>query len=905
MKKLFKILGVLLLTLVVLIIAAPFFLQDQIAEIIKNKLNASMDAQIDFAEVDLSLFRAFPDARLSIDDLSIINNAPFQGDTLFYGKEVKLDLPIGDLFNNASDPIHINELIVNEAVSRLYVNEEGRANWEITKESPNTAVADTSSTAGFSFDLKHYEFNNSELTYHDKSSKNKLVLSGLNHSGNGDFSLATSTLDTYTEALVLYSLDDIEYLSGQKVRLEADILMDLENQKYTFQENQAFVNDLELGLDGFVDLEEDYTMVDLSFDTPSSDFSNFFALIPETYRQNMEGITTTGEFIVQGMIKGEVDDNRIPKMDIQISSNNASFKYPDLPQKVTNINIDARLKNETGNVDDTFLDIAQTSFNIGGDRLSGSAMITNLTTNMNVDLIAKGNLDFNNLKQAFPLPENTDLNGQMALDIAAQFDMESIEKQRYDRINTKGTASLTDFVYMGEALTKPLNIQQANLDLSTARIKLKDFSARTGNTDLQVNGTIDNLIGFMIQDQDLKGVFNLQSNSFDTADFMTQTEVSPAQKANSTTQTSTGAQTEEAIQIPAFLDATLDFQAGTVYYDGLTLKNVSGVATVRDETLTLNNTMTNIFDGSIGVNGSVSTKGTTPTFNMALDMKNLDIAQSFDGFDMFKNFVPIISALNGKINTDITLNGSLDQELSPILNTLVGDAFAKILTKDINAENNPLLGKLDEKLSFIDLDKWDLSEITTKLDFKDGAVQVQPFDFNIKGIKATASGRHSLTNEMDYTLNLDVPARYFGKEGANLLSKLEAKDIENITVPVPVSFGGSFQTPKINVNLDTAVKNLTAQIVEIQKQRLKDKGEDALGGAIDDIIQGNNPLDGIKDRIRGNADSTRTTTKDSTRINTTKDPNKEAEDKLKETAGGLIRGLLGRKSTEQDTTKTQ
>lgn len=59
MKKLFKILVITAMAAVILIAAAPFLFKDQIAEIIKNKLNASLDAQIDFVEVDLSLLVHF------------------------------------------------------------------------------------------------------------------------------------------------------------------------------------------------------------------------------------------------------------------------------------------------------------------------------------------------------------------------------------------------------------------------------------------------------------------------------------------------------------------------------------------------------------------------------------------------------------------------------------------------------------------------------------------------------------------------------------------------------------------------------------------------------------------------------------------------------------------------------
>ena len=103
--------------------------------------------------------------------------------------------------------------------------------------------------------------------------------------------------------------------------------MDLANQKYTFLENEALINQLPLTFDGFVKINEDNQELDLTFKTPSSDFKNFLAVIPETYAKNLDGVETTGDFTVNGMIKGIVDEEHIPMMDIAIKSDNASFKY--------------------------------------------------------------------------------------------------------------------------------------------------------------------------------------------------------------------------------------------------------------------------------------------------------------------------------------------------------------------------------------------------------------------------------------------------------------------------------------------------------------------------------------------------------------------------------------------------
>jgi hypothetical protein len=901
MKKFFKILGITLVVLIIIIAAAPYLFKGKITQLIKDELNKSLNAEVDFAEVDLSLFRAFPDASLQIDGLSIINKAPFAGDTLFYSKDLKVSLPLGDLFNKAGDPIHLNELIINGAVSRLAVDQEGNSSWDVAVNDASAKAStpqDPAAESGFALNFNHYEINDAQITYDDAVSKQRMEFQDLNHSGNGDFSLASTTLDTYTEAKVFYNLDGVNYLAGQSVKLNADILMDLEALKFTFKENKAFINDLELKMDGFVDLEDTSTIVDISFNTPSSDFKNFFALIPEEYRKNMEGMTTTGDFKVDGFIKGEVDETYIPKLNINITSQNASFKYADLPQTVSKINIDVHLINDTGLVEDTYVELNNVAFNIGSDRFSSSAMIRDLTTNMSVDLKAKGTVNFKNLSQSFPLPDNMKLDGKLGLDMAAQFDMESIEKERYERIKTKGNMSLTDFLYEGEAFTKPFAISKANVDLTTSRIKLTAFNATTGNTDLQATGVIDNLIGFMLQDHGLKGRFSLTSNNLDASDFMTTT--TPVEdKTTTTDQETTAAKSAapaEAIKIPAFLDANLDFAIKEVLYDGLSLKNASGAAIIRDETMTLNNVRTDIFDGTIAVNGSVSTKAAVPTFSMLLDMKDLDIAQSFEGFDMFQKFVPIISALKGKINTDMEFTGNLNNDLSPIMSSLAGSALAQLLTKDVDVNSNPLLSTLNSKVDFIDLSTLDLSDLTTKLNFKDGAIQVAPFDFNIKDISVTAGGSHSLENEMNYTMSLAVPAKYFGKEGANVLSKLEAKDVANISVPVPVQFSGSMLSPQINLDLKTAVTNLTNQVIEIQKQKLKDQGKETLNNAVNDVLSGNNPLSGIKDALKGGgskpADTTATPSGDK-KEETTKD-------KVKEAAGGLLNGLFGKK---KDTTK--
>ncbi|HSM62549.1 MAG TPA: AsmA-like C-terminal region-containing protein, partial [Gillisia sp.] len=755
MKKAFKIIGFSLLVIIVLLITAPFIFEAQLKDMVKKTVNKNVNATVEFSDLDLTLFRNFPQATLVLKDLSIINKAPFEGDTLAVTDELLLEMSIKELFKGSDEPKKVDELILNNAFVNIKVDSLGNNNYDIAIID-STADADSTSNP-FKLDLKHYEINNSKLKYVDDGNKISLNLENLNHQGTGDFSLAQSELKTETTSLISLDYAGTNYLNKNKLALDAIIQMDLDNLKYTFLENKATLNQLPLTFDGYVKVNDDNNEIDLSFKTPSSSFKNFLAVIPEIYAKNIENVDTKGDFVVSGIIKGIVDDTYIPKMDIKISSNNASFKYPDLPKGVDDINIDVAVINETGLLDDTFLDINKMSFRIDQDSFSGNGNIKNLTGNMLVDLAVKGTINLANLEKAYPLELQQDLNGILTADLKTAFDMNSIEKEQYQNVNSSGMASIKNFSYKTPEIPNEVKIASANFKFNQGNVRVSEMMLASGQTDINATGSIENLMGYLFTDQQLKGNFQLKSNTFSINDFMiaetktvekTDEEGAPTEKPKVVT---TG---KEAIKIPSFLDATMVFNANTVLYDNLELKNVVGTMIIKDETVTLQNVTSNIFDGSIALSGNVSTKTTVPTFSMDMGLNALDISKSFDGLELLQNLAPIAKALQGKLQTQINLSGNLNDDFTPKLSSLAGQALAQILTAQVNPEKMALLTTLDEKLKFINFKDINLDNLKGKLTFNDGNVAVAPFDFNVKGIKVTVSGSHSFDNVMDYNLML-------------------------------------------------------------------------------------------------------------------------------------------------------
>ncbi|MBZ9730825.1 AsmA-like C-terminal region-containing protein [Salegentibacter sp. JZCK2] len=889
MKKAFKIIGIVLLVMVVILVAAPFLFESQIKDYVRKTANESVNAQVEFRDISLSFFRSFPQATVVIENFSVINNEPFKGDTLAVGEELQLEMSIKELFKGANEPKVLDDIKINNTFLNIRVDSLGNANYDIAIE--DTTTATDSASTGFSFDLKHYEINNSRVKYLDEGQKLLLDVEELNHQGTGDFSLAESELDTESTALVSLDYDGVNYLNRNHVSLDAVIQMDLENMRYTFLENEAMVNQLPLTFEGFVQVNEDNNEIDLSFQTPSSDFKNFLAIIPATYAKNIENVETNGDFIVNGKIQGIVDDTYIPKMDIKVSSNNASFKYPDLPKSVEDINIDLQILNETGILEDTYLTFDNVTFRIDQDRFATNGSVKNLMGNMLVDMALKGTLNLANLEQAYPLELEQDLNGILTADVTTQFDMNSIEKEQYQNVKSSGTASIRNFSYKSPEIPNEVKIANATMNFNQGNVRVPELKLTTGQTDITASGNIENLIGFLFTEQNLKGIFNVNSNVFAINDFMVaETETVTEETSN---QSSTATK-KEAVKIPSFLDTELAFNVNTVIYDNLELKNATGTIILRDETATLQNITTNIFGGNIALEGNVSTKGTTPTFDMDLALNALNIAESFNGLEMLQGLAPVAQALEGKLQTNLKLNGNLNDDLTPRLSTLAGNALAEILTAEVNPEKLALLSRLDEQLNFINLEDIDLDKLKTRLTFSDGMVQIEPFDFNVQGVNVQVSGSHGFDMNMNYNLNLDVPARMLGSQVGNALSRLSGDEIQNMTVALPIGLKGTFQNPQININMEQAVSNLTQRIVAKQKENLQERGQDA----IRDII---NKQTG-RNQQQQQTDTTAAQDSIQTETPQTEQPPKTQEEEVKDAARNILGGILKNRTQKKDTT---
>lgn len=888
-RKILKWTGIILLVLIIALAAAPFIFKDKIKTMIAKAINEQVDATVAFEDVSLSLFSNFPMANVTVDKLSIINKAPFEGDTLVYMDEVDLNMSVKELFKGEGETMSLESLYTKDGIVNILFNENGVGNFDIAIKSEDEKPASDSESKPFSLDFKEYKVDNLRFRYYDAVSKVNMVVDSIYHEGHGNFAQSVLDLDTETTAKLTLDMDKTNYMRDVNLKLDAVLGLDLNKSIYTFKENKALVNQLPLEFDGSIAILEEGQQYDLTFKTPTSSFKNFLGLVPESYSGNLESVKTEGDFTINGKVNGVYTETTVPKFNIAIASDNASFKYPDLPKSVQNIVIDTKIINETGTLNDTYVNLDKLSFRIDQDVFNAKATIRNVVENAIVNADLKGTINLGNVGRAYPVQLDVPLSGILNADVTTKFDMKAVENSQYEKIDNRGSMTLSGFTYSGDGLPKPIEINKASVQFNPNRVNLSEFTARTGASDIALNGTLDNFYGFMFKDQVLKGNFNMKSDKLVVADFMapepvkttkTTTTTTDSEGKTNTTTTKT-ATASDAVKIPAFLDCTIGATANTVVYDNLNLKNVSGSMVIKDEAVTIKNLKTSLFDGIITANGNVSTKGAVPVFTMSLGLDRVDIPQTFTQLEMLKKIAPIADVITGKLNTTINVAGNLDsKEMTPDLNSLTGGLAGQLLNTSLKAGSSKLLNSLDQNVNFIDLDKLKLDNLKANLTFDNGKVNIQPINLNYKDIPIQIAGQHGFDQSMNYNVVFEVPAKYLGSEVTKLLSSLNSTDTGKISVPVKANLTGSFNNPKISTDIKQSVTSLTQQLIQQQKEKLIGKGTDKLKDLIGNSIGNKN-------------DSTKTN------VPATKEEVKEqVKETAKEKAKDIIGGFLNKKKKE-------
>jgi AsmA protein len=520
--KFFKITGLTIAAIFLVLFLAPILFPGTISQKVKAFANKSLDGELNFSKTSLSFFRHFPSFTITLYDFSLKGSAPFKKDTLVAAKEISLGINIKSLLFEKE--ININQIFVSNAAINVLVNKNGEANYNVyvpAKSKDTTASNDTSGTA---LKLSKIIVENSHLIYNDQSTAILLDAKGFNYQGNGDLSKAIFDLNSRAviDSLNFY-FDNEPYLLNKKVNAELITHINTNSFAFFFQKNNLLINKLPVQFSGNLNFLKNGYAFDFIVKSANSLLNDFVTALPPQFIGWHDKTTIKGSTDILLTLKGNyiASTNTKPDLAFNMKIRDGYIAYEGAPFPASNLFLNFETTMPAVNPDSLKVKIDSLFFNIDKDYLS--AVVHTIGVHepyVNAKINAR--MDLDKLDKAFGLL-TVDLKGQCEAQLMLDGKYASgpnPKSLRHDTIilsvpSYHLQASVKDGYFKYASLPVPvtninfnINSNCAGHDYQQAGFSITNLSATALNNFIKGNASVSS-IKEMLVDANLQADINL------------------------------------------------------------------------------------------------------------------------------------------------------------------------------------------------------------------------------------------------------------------------------------------------------------------------------------------------------------------------------------------------------------
>ncbi|MEY4896889.1 MAG: hypothetical protein RL525_282 [Bacteroidota bacterium] len=857
LKKIGKITGISLGAVIALLFVLPFLFKGKIVNAVKEAANNNFNAKVSFNDdVSLSLLRNFPNLSLGIDNVKVVGVDSFAQDTLIDAKSIRLVLDLASVWKG--ETVVIRKIAISDARAQIIFLKSGATNFDIAKPD-TTAVTATQDTAATSIAIKINDLSieNTRLHYVDHSMDFEITSNGLNWHANGDFADEIFTLknDLLIDQFTM-SYGRMTMLSKAKIDANTNIDMDLKKMRFGFADNEFKINALPLQAKGWVEMREKDMDMDIDVRTPNSDFKSFLSVVPGCYIENFADVKASGSLKLVFLMKGIMDDVRMPSTHAELNVDKAGFQYPGMPASASNIKLNFLMDNTDGNPDNTHLVIAPLQAVLGGDPISVELDMKTPISNP----YAKGKIDINlhldEWKKLIPLESGTGISGEVKAHFAfdghySALAKENIAEEQLNDLKASGDIALNQIKY-NAAGTLPLSMKSLSMSVSPSDFVVVGDGIQYGKSAMSLNGKLQNMLGYYLNDETLKGQLVINSKSIDLNEWMsamsssavpaaTEGKKSDGNGAEGTTAAANGASntaTTESPRIPDNLDLMFNMNASRLIYEDYDLQQVTAKAEIKYGILNVNPLAASIFGARMEIESLSYTNpiGGKPTVKGGFNILNVNPANLATTLSLVKEYAPIVGRIHGLANIETQMGMQLKPNMDMDLATLTAGGLFNLFSGNLDVPT--WMGETAKQLQWGAADKMSLKP--TKAGFL-----IENGQFKLKdsiGVNLPKECQMKLGGYVDLSKQLHL--------GGTLMAKGRK---------LPFTITGDMKNPKLTVGWKGALKEAAAPVIN----QLKDKAFDALNKQVADILkEAKEKADLLRSNGKETADKMRTEAKE-------------------------------------------
>lgn len=493
-----------LLGLVVVTVAVALWLvftPSQLTKIVNNLASKYITCETHIGNVHLTLFKTFPDAGLTIDQVTVVNpmdGAPYDQvatiGNLTVGVDVRKYLK--------EKEVVVHQVLLDNVHASLYIDSAGRSNFDIFPHSDkekDTTESNFSLDSLPNIDLRKVKITNLGAGFINAKSNMEAAVWDLDLAIVGKLTegMVDADLDLKVDSLLLTTadstgatkidaklddtklslkaegnLDEVagniklkvengklktggkdminEQLQASKkdlLSLQAPFTADLEQMIFKLDETRLAVAGYALMFDGRVGLahDDEPMKVDVKLHNTSDPWQvePLLALVPEQFMGWKQGMDVDGKVALAVTVVGNLGNEAMPLIRASASIENGRFYYPKaVPYKVKDIDADLEATLDLGKGGVSNAVVNSFKARTQGTTLSLSGRADDLLGDMHINADLQGSLPLEDAKPMLPETLPLKADGKADLDLHADFRLSQLKDMALEKMVANGTIKL-------------------------------------------------------------------------------------------------------------------------------------------------------------------------------------------------------------------------------------------------------------------------------------------------------------------------------------------------------------------------------------------------------------------------------------------------------------------------------
>lgn len=801
-RKPVKITGIVLLSLLalvaILLSAASIYVhynKDKIIAKVKEAFNKRVNGEISIGDIDLSVWKNFPNIAIDIQNLSVSDSLHHK--PLLKANQISFAV---SLFQLASTKPDVARVKISGGLLHLLVDSTGFNNAYLLSPKKDTATVDTAASSSQPIIIRHVDLDNFQFLSEDLVKHKRYSVK---------VSTATATIDRQDSLLLIgfkeeclveglgFNLDKGAYVEHTTIKAKWQIQFDKNAKTLTVLQSPVVINDNNFHISAEFHFK-DSSWFKLHAFADNILYKDARALLTQRIQGKLKFIDITSPIQVDARLTGPLAHGGDPFVYVVCQTANNIVLTP--VANFTDCNFRGIYDNRVDSTKppsdpNSIVFFPQFTGKWSNVPMQGDSIRIDDLSNPVLFFNFRANCSFQQLDEALNLQTVSFDEGAGQLNLQYKG---ALTADPAMLANVKGALH----VEKGKITYVPHNLQFENcngdLEFSRNNIFIKKITCNYKKNYFEVTGAGNDMNRLTMTDSGKSSITcNIFCPSFNASDFKT-VFVKPASRKTVRKKQSLGNTMAGIDNILQKGDMQVNITAKELQLDNFSAQNARVSLLLREDEWEIKRASLNFDGGSFMIDAVLRSPGNTFAGTAHLAINNADVRKAFYAFNNFGQDGIEYNNLRGTLNTNATLDMKLDSKGGIVPGSLAGTASFSITNGSL-INFQPVIAIQEYALKNRDLTNITFAEIKNTLTIKNNQVIIPRMEIASTAMRIFVEGVYGVM-KAPTDISIQVPLSNLSNNDKN--KKAENKGLNARVGPSIYLRARNKNDGKIKIGLD-------------------------------------------------------------------------------------------------------